>query len=196
MRSFFHGDNICKLVVKVMVENERSEHILLSLHDDDPLNFLWKRFIHENLVTVIHDRWDKTCKHQQYEIFGQRRNSRIVKGISVDIYKELYPRLDGGDRQHILCGEERGLGRRNIFEYYYYGQESFIEHPTGTTTFGDDIIDVPDVQRLTSRSVFLAPHEKCQHSNQRKRFRLKVGCHVAMRVLISLPRYAFYEAEA
>ena len=147
---------------KVMIENERPEHILLSLHDDDPLNFLWERFVRENLVTVIHDRWDKASKHQQYEIFGQRRASRTVKGISFDIYKELYPRLDGGDRQHILCGKERGLGRRNIFEYYYYGQESFIEYPTGTTTFGDDVIDVPDVQQLTSRSVFLAPHEKCQ----------------------------------
>ena len=147
---------------KVMIENERPDHILLSLHDDDPLNFLWERFVRENLVTVVHDRWDKTCKHQQYEIFGQRRASRRVKGVSFDVYKELYPRLDGGDRQHILCGEERGFGRRNIFEYYYYGQESFIEHPTGTATFGDDIIDVPDVQRLTSRSVFLAPYEKCQ----------------------------------
>ena len=86
---------------KVMIENERPEHVLLSLHDDDPLNFLWERFVRENLVTFIHDRWDKTSKHQQYEIFGQRRANRTVKGIPFDIYKELYPRLDGGDRQHI-----------------------------------------------------------------------------------------------
>jgi hypothetical protein len=95
-------------------------------------------------------------------LLGQRLKSRKVKDIYFDTYKELYPRLDGGNRQVVLCGRENGLGRKNIFEYYYYGQQEYKEHIFGFTIFTSNIIDVPKIERKNNKSVFIAPHEKCQ----------------------------------
>lgn len=148
----------------MFVENEPHDQVILSLHDSDPLNFLWERFIAVNSVTVIHDHWEKGDRDRQYAAWGDRLVNRRVKGIAFDTYKELYPRLDGGARQNILCGSENGIGRKNIFCYYYFGQQAWVEQPAGGDTFGPGVIQIPGAPRLESRSVFLAPHEKC-HGN-------------------------------
>lgn len=164
-RGYFLGDMLTVIKAAWMfVENEPHDHIILSLHDREPLNFLWNKFIADNLVTVIHDRWHQGNRDAQYAAFGERLTSRQVKGIAFDTYKELYPRLDGGARQAILCGRENGIGRKNIFCYYYFGQQSWRDDPQGDETFGPELIDVPPAPRSTQRSVLVAPHEKC-HGN-------------------------------
>lgn len=117
-RGYFLGDILTVIKAAWMfVENEPHDHVVLSLHDREPLNFLWDKFIADNLVTVIYDRWDQGNRDAQFAAFGERLTSRRVKDIPFDTYKELYPRLDGGARQHILCGRENGIGRKNIFSY-------------------------------------------------------------------------------
>lgn len=166
-RGYYLGDVLTVIKAAWMfVENEPHDHILLSLHDREPLNFLWNKFIADNLVTVIHDRWDKWDRSAHYAAFGERFTRRCVKNIPFDTYKELYPRLDGGERQHFLCGREKGLGRENIFFYYYFGQQSCKEEPRDGKTFGPGVIDIPDACRTKCRSVLIAPHEKC-HGNAR-----------------------------
>ena len=164
-RGYFLGDvlTLCK-TAWLFIQNEPVDHVVLSLHANDPLNWIWTRFIKENCVTVVHDDWQKSDQASQYRVLDQRREDRAVKSIPFQVYKELYPRLDGGYRQGVLCGKENGIGRRNIFEYMYYGQETCDESPKGTCVFGADVIDVPSVDRRTDRSVFLAPHEKCQYN--------------------------------
>jgi hypothetical protein len=162
-RGYFLGDVLvlCK-VAWLFVRNEPHDQIILSLHAHDPRNWVWSRFIRENHATVVYDDWPKGPKEIQYSQWAQRRSTRLVSSIPFDTYKELYLRPDGGDRQGFLCGAERGLGRRNIFEYYYFGQETHAESPHSSTSFGTDLIDVPQVARRTDRCVFIAPHEKCQ----------------------------------
>jgi hypothetical protein len=149
-------------VAWLFVRNEPHDRIILSLHAHDPLNWTWSRFIRENHATVVYDDWLKGPKEIQYSHWAQRRSTRLVSSIPFDTYKQLYPRLDGGDRQGFLCGTERGLGRRNIFEYYYFGQETHVELLLGSTSFGTYLIEVPRIPRKTDRCVFVAPHEKCQ----------------------------------
>lgn len=164
-RGYFTGDvySIVKSA-KLFVENEPHDNVILSICRDDILNYIWHRFIRENNVTVIYDDLRKGDQKQQYQIFDERRLSRKITDIPFDTYKELYTRMDGGMRQHILCGKERGLGASNIFEYFYYGQETCKEPPIGSTIFAPDIIDIPQVDKLSYKSVFIAPHEKC-HGN-------------------------------
>ncbi len=164
-RGYYLGDVLTVIKTAWMfVENEPHEQVVLSLNDRDVLNFLWDRFIAENCVTVMHDRWEHSNKDAQYRMWGERLWNRRVKGLSFDTYKELYPRLDGGDRQRFLCGRENGLGRKNIFCYYYFGQQSWLDEPTHDATFGPGVIDFPLVPKVHERQVFVAPHEKC-HGN-------------------------------
>lgn len=164
-RGYFLGDvlSVCK-IAWLFVQNEPHDEVILSLHKTEPLNWVWEKFIRDNEVKVVWDEWHKGDQLQQYRAFDRRRAKRRVNGTPFDTYRELYPRLDGAGRQAILCGSEQGLGRRNIFEYYYYGQEHPTPNPIGTTRFGPDVIDQPDVQRRADRSMFIAPHEKCQNN--------------------------------
>ena len=164
-RGYFLGDVLTLIKVAWMfVENEPHDHVILSLHDREPLNFLWDKFVADNLVTVIRDRWEQANQEAQHAALDERLTGRRVKGIAFDTYKELYPRLEGGARQAILCGRENGISRKNIFCYYYFGQQAWRENPRGDETFGPELIDVPAMPRRTGRSVLVAPHEKC-HGN-------------------------------
>lgn len=164
-RGYFLGDVLTIIKAAwLFVENEPHDEVVLSLHDRDPLNFFWDRFVAENLVTVVHDRWDQASRATQYEIFDERRRARCVRQIAFDTYKELYARIDGGERQVRLCGSEKGLIARSIFQYYYLGQETGSPAPRGTRSFARGLIEKPDIVPVTGRSVFVAPHEKC-HGN-------------------------------
>jgi predicted O-methyltransferase YrrM len=164
-RGYFLGDVLVLIkTARLFVANEPHGRIILSLHRDDPLNFLWDGFIRDTAATVVLDDWDRPNRPRQYEVLDRRRVERRVQGMPFATYKELYPRLDGGDRQRVLCGRENGLGRRNIFEYTYYGQEEWADVLAGSTDFGPDVIAAPSPARLTTRTAFLAPHEKCQRN--------------------------------
>lgn len=154
------GDVVTSIKVAwLWYETEKPTKTILSLCENEQWNCLWTKFIRETGATVICDQKCRN-KSEHYRLFDQRRRERQINGIQFDVYKELYTRMEGGQRQHALCGEERGLGRKNIFEYFYYGQESFVENPQRTTEFGTDIIDFTRAQR--KRKVLIAPHAKCQ----------------------------------
>lgn len=162
-RGYFLGDVLVGIKCAwLFIQNEPSSHVILSLIDRDPLNFLWQKFIADNEATVVFEAWPKGDIHHHYGTLNRRLEEMAVRGIPFATYKELYTRMDGGNRQHRLCGSERGLGRKNVFEYYYYGQATFQPEPKNTTDFGPDVIDIPPVERTHDRSVLIAPHEKCQ----------------------------------
>ena len=163
-RGYFLGDVLTMIKCAwLFAGNEPHDHYLLSLMTGDPLNFLWDRFIRENDVEVFWEDYTRGDRLEQYRRFDQRRAARAVYGVPFDTYKELSPRLDGGGRQGTLCGREAGLCRRNILEYYYFGQETSVAEPYGTVDFGPPLIDVPDVvYEPCMADVFVAPHEKCQ----------------------------------
>jgi hypothetical protein len=162
-RGYFLGDVLTIIKTAwLFVNNEPHEHTILSLLDYDPLNFLWARFIRENCVTVVHDHWPKGDCDFHYRTLEQRLAERHVKTIPFSTYKELYPRMDGGGRQGFLCGRENGLGRPNIFGYYYYGQQAWNDDPCGLLSFDSDLVEIPCGIAVKPRTVFVAPHEKCQ----------------------------------
>lgn len=154
------GDVITSIKVAwLWVQMEKPDHVILSLCRHEQWNVLWDRFIRENNVFVV---WDEKVdsKWLLYRDFDIRRQTRIVHGAKFDTYKELYCRMEGGQRQAALCGQERGLGRKNIFEYFYHGQESFVPNPSGSAEFGSNIIDFDECHR--EPRVLIAPHAKCQ----------------------------------
>jgi hypothetical protein len=154
------GDVLTSIrVAQIWIAMEQPTKVILSLCEGEQWNILWYRFIRETSATVIYDR-KVHQKADMYWLFDQRRKIREINGIRFDIYKELYCRYEGGARQHALCGSELGLGRRNVFEYFYYGQESSVPDPTETVDFGSGVIDVSDVPR--ERKVLIAPYAKCQ----------------------------------
>jgi len=163
-RGYCLGDVIGQIkVAELFVLNEPHERTLMSLLVNDPLNFLWDGFIERHKVEVLWDDWeDRGNRSVQYKNFETRLDTKEVHGIHFDTYKELYPRIDGGFRQKILCGIENGLGRKNIFEYYYFGQQHSVDKPKASEYFEPGLIPVPEHKRENSRSVFLAPLEKCQ----------------------------------
>lgn len=164
-RGYFLGD-VCSCIKTAWTwaETEPYDRILLSLHSD-PFTHLWWRFIREHEVTVLWDHWPPGDQRKQYDVFDARRETRVVHDHSFDVYKELYPRMDGGLRQTALCGGEKGLGKKNIFEYYYFGQESYRRNPGSTRSYGRGIIDMPPWRPPAEPSVFVAPWEKC-HGNR------------------------------
>jgi hypothetical protein len=161
-RGMFLGDMLVAIKTAwLFVENEPHDGYVLSLQVADPWNYLWARFIRENKVQVIYESgWANGNKLEQYIQWQERRRTRRVHDFTFDTYKELYPRLEGSDRQSLLCGRENGLGRRNICEYFYFGQESWVDNPVNTTRFGSDVVDVPQVEK--TGHILIAPHEKCQ----------------------------------
>jgi len=155
-RGYFLGDVItCVKAAYLFAQTEDYDRILLSVCED-PLTFLWNKFIHDHKVDVIIDHF--TDAEHAIDVYEERRESREAHGMPFSVYKELYPRLLGGRRQSAFCGRESGLGHANIFEYYYYGQESFVENPKESCRL-DKIILAPP--HNPQRSVYIAPHEKC-----------------------------------
>lgn len=164
-RGYYLGDVIILTkVARMFAEADPHDHYYLSLMVDDPLNFLWHRFIRDYSCTVINDDWDRGNKEIQYAHFDRRRLQNQVGQYTFDTYRELYPRLDGSDRQDVLAGGETGLGRANIFEYYYYGQPGWDMFPASASsrTFGRGVIDMPPHKPPREPSVYIAPWEKCQ----------------------------------
>lgn len=156
----FLGDVLTSIrVAFIWVETEKPSKVILSLCEGEHWNVLWARFVRETSATVVYDGKVKH-KDDMYWLFDSRRRTREVLGMQFDVYKELYCRMDGGRRQKTLCGREQGLGRRNIFEYFYYGQETHVPDPSGTVSYGVGVMDCWDVPR--EPRVLIAPYAKCQ----------------------------------
>lgn len=153
------GDSITNFhVARLMVENDPHDQIIMSLNPAHPLNFCGDQFVLEYNVQVIEEQWpvgDEDFVIRQHE---ERRRDRTVNGIPFHTYKELYRRVNGGPRQGRLCGEERGLRRRNIFEYLYFGQEQSTAHCFGSTCFSRHSLGFQWRPSGPKRSAFVAPH--------------------------------------
>lgn len=158
----FLGDQICSIkAAYLFAQNHPCGKYLLALSPGNEMNFLWKKFIDDFNCEIVYDTFHPGNMEQRFEAWSQWYQSREIEGRKFDVYKELYRRIDGGRRQAILCGGEKGLGRKNIFEYFYYGQEHVVEPKQGdTSTFGDDMIY--HTTYPADRGVLIAPHAKCQ----------------------------------
>ena len=167
-RGYFVGD-VCTMVKAawMFAENTPCDNYLLSLLRDDPWNYLWDGWVRAQRATVVWDEnWPKGNRDHQYSQWDKRRAERNVHGHPFDVWRELAPRLETAPRHRIFHGKENGLGRRNIFEYYYFGQPDCPEPVRGSTWFGPGLFDLPNWYAMDFRDrkpkVFLAPHEKCQ----------------------------------
>lgn len=162
---FLLGDlNTLIKMAYLFVENEHHDEILLSLLEHDPLNFLWSKFVDSYSVKVLRDDWAPGDKVARNRCLQERIDTRTVHNIPFDTYKELYLRMHGQERQNLLCGEHRGLGKGNIFKYYYYGQQQWAHNPKGLDRFEPGLIYYQREERTPKRSIFIAPHERCQRN--------------------------------
>ena len=166
----FMGDQLCSLKAAYMfVQNQPDvSRVIMSVSPGNEMAFLWSRFIRDPSgdgtvppVELVYDTWNPGDWEVRWEAWNRWRRDRNIEGQRFDHYRELYLRIHGAQRQNALCGAERGLGRRNIYEYWFYGQENAPE--TGTCV-GSDVYDVEvDHPPLTSeRDVYISPHCKTQ----------------------------------
>ncbi len=157
----FLGDTIVSIKTAwLMAQATPCSRYLISLHPKGQLNFLWERWIKHFNAQIIYSTVDAGDMPGRFNLWNKRFVKREIDGVSFDHYRELYRRIDGGHRQGVLCGGERGLGRKNVFEYTFYGQENKPETCEGGQDFGDDLID-HGVQP-PEQDVLIAPYAKCQ----------------------------------
>lgn len=147
---------------RLIAKNEPHERYILSLNPKHPLNFVFDQFIQDFRVDVVLDKWPVGRQAWENREFEERRRSRSVRGVHFDTYKELYRRVDGSMRQALLCGSERGLGRRNIFEYYFFGQEHSPAKCEGAVDFGSESFGWKRDAKESEKTVFVAPHAHSQ----------------------------------
>lgn len=155
------GDTICSIKVAWMfAQSTPCARYLLALSPKGELNFLWQKFIETFNAQVVYDTFDPGNMDQRFAAWDKWHKERAIDGIKFEHYRELYRRIDGGHRQSRLCGSERGLGRKNVFEYLYYGQEDCPESCPNGDRFDDTLIYHPPLSR--ERGVLIAPYAKCQ----------------------------------
>jgi rfaE bifunctional protein nucleotidyltransferase chain/domain len=157
----FLGDTIVALkTAYLFAQNHPCGRYLLALSPKGDLNFLWSKFIRTYNVQVIYDSFEPGNMEQRFNTWNQWFKEREIDGVKFDLYRELYRRIDGGHRQGKLCGGEKGLGRKNVFEYTYFGQEDAKETCLGSDRFEADLIDHPPLKN--TYDVLIAPYAKCQ----------------------------------
>lgn len=158
----FMGDQLCALkAAYLFVENEPSvDKVIMSMSPANEMNFLWQKFIDKYNIEIIWDNWNPGDWETRFSAWNEWRKERKIEGRPFDHYRELYLRIHGARRQTLLCGLERGLGRRNIYEYWFYGQEHLPEFCVGSDWYDDSLIYHP--QRTSERDVYIAPHCKTQ----------------------------------
>lgn len=164
----FCGDQLCYLkAAYLMVRNQPDvDRVIMTLSLGNEMDFLWTRFLRDPCgdetippVEVVYDSFNPGDWSARWYAWNKWRAEKTIEDKKFDHYRELYLRIHGAQRQTILCGSERGLGRRNIYEYVYYGQEHMP-----STCVGSDIYDVEvDHPPLApNRDVYISPHCKTQ----------------------------------
>lgn len=166
----FMGDQLCSMkAAYLFVQNQPDvNRVIMSVSPGNEMGFLWERFIADPRgdgsippVELVYDSWNPGDWDSRWTAWNTWRAEKEIDGKKFDHYRELYLRIHGAMRQALLCGAERGLGRRNIYEYWYYGQENIPE--TGSC-IGSDIYDVEinHPPLTTDRDVYISPHCKTQ----------------------------------
>lgn len=164
----FLGDQLVSIkTAYLFAQNapEGTDKFLLAMSPSNEMHFLWQKFIDTYNVDIVYDTFHPGNMEQRFEAWTSWFETREIEGRKFDHYRELYRRIDGADRQNILCGGENGLRRKNIFEYWYYGQENFklgcADEPIkNADSFDDTLIYHPTYP--ADRGVYIAPHAKCQ----------------------------------
>lgn len=164
----FCGDQLCYLkVAYLLVQNQPDvDKVIMSMSPGNEMNFLWEKFLENPKgdgtvppVKIIYDTWNAGNWDARWSAWDMWRKDRNIEGVQFDHYRELYLRIHGAQRQTTLCGTERGLGRRNIFEYVFFGQEHCPESCTGSEIYDVEITHPP---LTATRDVYIAPHCKTQ----------------------------------
>lgn len=156
---------------RLFAESDRWGRIILSRHPSHPMNYVYEQFIRDYDVQVIDEDWPSPmleegyCDEAVYPLCDELRAQRAVHGTSFDAYRELYRRVSGGNRQKALCGEERGLGRRNIFEYWFFGQEEAPEECPRGADFRPAAFGGRWNPLAKERSCFVSPHAFSQSND-------------------------------
>lgn len=164
----FMGDQCCALKAAYMFVQSQPDvdRVIMSVSPGNEMTFLWDRFIRDPRgdstvpsVELVYDTWNPGDWESRWAAWNKWRKEREIEGRRFDIYRELYLRIHGAQRQNAICGSERGLGRRNIYEYWVAGQEDAPD-----TFPGSDVYDVEvDHPPLTAeRDVYISPHCKTQ----------------------------------
>ncbi len=156
----FCGDQLCALKAAHMFAQEPGiDKILMSMSPGNEMLFLWQKFIDDYKIELIYDNWNLGDWSARWQAWDKWRKEREIEGRKFDHYRELYLRIHGAQRQTLLCGSERGLGRRNIYEYWVAGQEN-----TPDLFPGSDVYDVEIYHPLLTptRDVYISPHCKTQ----------------------------------
>jgi len=157
----FMGDQLCALKACYMfVENEPDvDRVIMSVSPKNQLHFLWSNFIKRYNIELVYDEWNPGDWSARWTAWDTWRRERSIEGIKFDKYREHYLRIHGAQRQTLLCGSERGLGRRNIYEYWFFGQEHLPETCAGSDVYDVEIDHPPHVP---DRDVYISPHCKTQ----------------------------------
>lgn len=166
----FMGDQVCSVkAAYLFVQNTPGvDKVLLAMSPLNQLHFLWQKFIDTYRAEVIWDNWHPGNMEQRFENWNKWRKEREIEGRPFDHYRELYRRIDGSNdakRQLVLCGGENGSRRKNIFEYWFYGQENFKPNcPDVPIINGDHFDDTLIYHKKVpaDRDVYIAPLAKCQ----------------------------------
>ncbi len=158
----FLGDQLCYLkTAYLMVQNQPGiDKVIMSLSPNNEMDFVWTKFIQTFDVEVIYDNLDPGNWPDRWGLWNRWRSERQINGIPFDHYRELYLRIHGLMRQNVLCGYERGAGRKNIYEYVYYGQEHLPDKCVGADWFDETLMYHPSLTR--ERDVYISPHCKTQ----------------------------------
>ena len=160
----FLGDQLCSLkTAYLFVEHAPSDvdHIIMSVSPGNEMHFLWEKFIEKYNIELVCDGWNPGDWGSRWAAWDRWRAERNIEGRPFDHYRELYLRIHGVQRQFALCGSERGLGRRNIYMYWWCGQEGCPEElPPSVDWFDDTLIHHPP--HAPTRDVYISPHAKTQ----------------------------------
>jgi rfaE bifunctional protein nucleotidyltransferase chain/domain len=140
----------------------------MSVSPGNEMAFLWDKFVDDPRgdgslpkVELIYDTWNPGDWWSRFEAWDRWRREREINGRNIDHYRELYLRIHGAIRQTAICGLERGLGRRNIYQYWWCGQENCSEElPPEVDYFDDNLIYHPPLTH--ERDVYISPHAKTQ----------------------------------
>lgn len=156
----FCGDQLSYLkIAHLFVQNERPSKVLMSMSPGNEMHLLWTRFLREYDVEVVYDVWNAGDWPTRWDHWDKWRRERHIEGREFDTYRELYLRIHGAQRQSVLCGHERGQGRRNIFEYVCAGQENQPDVFPGSDVYDVEVDHSPPTRE---RDVYISPHCKTQ----------------------------------
>lgn len=146
----------------LFVENTPNiDKVIMSVSPANEMHFLWLKFIEKFNVDLVYDTFNPGDWPARWQAWDKWRAERSIEGRPFDILKECYLRIHGMQRQHVLCGSERGLGRRTIYSYWWCGQEGNPDElPPSVDWFDDSLIDHPPL--TPTRDVYISPHAKTQ----------------------------------